>query len=186
MCHWSFGAKPSWKLKREKPEGAMADLPKWLDRRDVDSAACYSAFEELALRFPNAFMLLGLLHLHMIVHKSPDWFETPDSMVDQIRCPDAECSRCRLRLGGYSFRWFHHLWTAKYCQLQRPGSYPPAHVRNWTVGVEDGSLQLIYQCIRLDRDIESQFTGVISSCVAKPTSPGVAANTPTHDSALIT
>ena len=34
--------------------------------------------------------------------------------------------------------------------------------------------------------ISPQFTGVISSCVAKPTSPGVAANTPTHDSALIT
>ena len=33
--------------------------------------------------------------------------------------------------------------------------------------------------------ISPQFTGVISSCVAKPTSPGVAANTPTHDSALI-
>ena len=134
----------------------MADLPRWEDRNDLDSAACYAAYTEVAQRFPNVFMLPGLLHLHMIVHKAPSWFSMPSSLVDQVRCSDATCRRCRLQLGGYSFRWMHQLWTAKYSQLQRPGSYPPAHVRNWTVGVEEGSLQLIYQCIRLDRDIETE------------------------------
>ena len=113
----------------------MADLPRWVDRWDVDSQAMLSAFisyhTELSARLEEAhglsFQPVWEGHLFCVIHAPHPSLAGSQSLTLPLRIPQAPCQqracgRCGVR-GGYVFRWYSPYWAVMYNKMRRPGSW---------------------------------------------------------------
>ena len=113
----------------------MADLPRWVDRSDVDSTAMLSAFmayhhETSAMlkeRYGMSYQPIWEGHLWSIMHKGPPGLPSTRSVTMPMRipqkpCREQSCPRCGVR-GGYVFRWYSPYWAKAYNRMRRPGSW---------------------------------------------------------------
>ena len=114
----------------------MADLPRWVDRWDVDSEAMLGAYFEYLTRMRNKFALNGQSfqpvwhdHLCTVVHADPPSHSilglaeplTPPGLRS-VPCSRPGCQRCFVR-GGYQFRWFCPYWAREYNKKRREGAW---------------------------------------------------------------
>ena len=128
----------------------MADLPRWVDRSDVDSMAMLSAF--LAYDAEMSAMLEeknGLSyqpvwegHLWSFTHRGPPGMAGQHVGPMPLRIPEVPCRalacRCCGVHGGYVFRWHSPCWAKAYNKVRRPGSWkaPEPVFANLKVGEE--------------------------------------------------
>ena len=111
----------------------MAELPRWVPSRRVDSSAMLSAF--LAYRGRcSAEEKEALGHLYMVEHaerKTINIFgvelepQKVPAPLPSVPCAEPACERCLTRRGGYQFRWYSKLWEENYRKGRRQGSWLP-------------------------------------------------------------
>ena len=104
--------------------------PRYIDRDDVDSTSMYSA----ALYSYQADRLLwDQLELYgnltVVVHRDVMGFEEAIHAADIVRCILCKrgmcCNRCKDGIGGWEFRWLSPIWSRKYVENARRGSWLP-------------------------------------------------------------
>ena len=101
------------------------DLPRWINRSNVDSSSMLSAFlwyrsqcsesecweleclYSIDHRVNDAILINGML-------SRPQRIEGP---VPSIPCTAEGCERCRTSRGGYQFRWCSWKWMQRYTEL---------------------------------------------------------------------
>ena len=113
---------------------AMADLPRWVPRSDVDSRAMLAAFikyhreasENLRRKHQVSYQPIWEGHLWSFKHRCPDgvnlWKAPMPLRIPQLPCQERACSRCGTR-GGYVFRWYSPYWARYYNERARPGAW---------------------------------------------------------------
>ena len=111
----------------------MANLPRWVPTRRVDSSAMLSGFLGYLGR-SSAVEKEAVAHLYMVEHAMrktvniggvelvPNHMPSP---VPSIPCTTPGCERCLTQRGGYQFRWYSQLWEQGYRATRRPGSWLP-------------------------------------------------------------
>ena len=112
----------------------MGDLPRWVNRSDVDSSAMLSAFLQYHTGSCQplddehlSFQPSWYGHLCVVIHRDADWVlaQTKVPMPPVIRevpCRQPDCHRCGVR-GGYVFRWYSPYWAQAYNELRREGAW---------------------------------------------------------------
>ena len=113
----------------------MADLPRWIDRWDVDSMAMLSAFityhgemrKWLEDQHGMSFQPIWEGFLWCILHKDPPHLAALGRTIlpmkiPRKRCRQRDCHRCGVR-GGFVFRWYSPYWAKEYNRVRRPGSW---------------------------------------------------------------
>ena len=113
----------------------MADLPRWVERWDVDSTAMLNAFvryhyevsEALKQKHGTSFQPIWEGQLWSYIHENPSFLdEMPKGQmpmqIPQRPCQKIDCARCGVR-GGFVFRWYSPYWAKYYNNLRRPGSW---------------------------------------------------------------
>ena len=111
---------------------AMGDFPRWVDRKDVDSQAMYSAYLKYDWNMKQQFNDPAVRPiwwgcLHMVLHRMEDG-ELPamgsnSGGLRAVSCQQRPCQRCENGFGGYQFRWYSRYWAKHYNDLARPGSW---------------------------------------------------------------
>ena len=116
---------------------SMADLPRWVDRSDVDSKAMLGAFLKYhseirqTLHHPElVFQPTWEGHLFAYMHRDPPRLPFPDAVklpmplrIPELPCTQRACSRCGVRGGGWVFRWYSPYWAKCYNGTRRPGAW---------------------------------------------------------------
>ena len=93
--------------------------------------------------FPRVSHILGVWHLHAVVHVPP---ALPMAVKE---CDDKDCRRCRQKLGGYAYRWAHSSSITIHETRRRTGSRGLDQVP----GVSSGAFQILFKVIEYDRDV---------------------------------
>lgn len=94
----------------------MADYPRWIYCRRVDSTAMYTAYlKNIKPTDPH----YGLLDF--IVHRAPVPLATRQD-VKVVQCTAKNCVRCQNGVGGYQFRWYNVQWGSDYLRFMRKNS----------------------------------------------------------------
>ena len=115
---------------------SMADLPRWVDRSDVDSKVMLGAFLKYhseirqTLHHPElVFQPTWEGHLFAYTHRDPPRLPFPDAVklpmplrIPELPCTQRACSRCGVR-GGWVFRWYSPYWAKCYNETRRPGAW---------------------------------------------------------------
>ena len=117
----------------------MGDLPRWVDRPDVDSAAMYSAFMAYDYHMKTqkvegmdlgAYHPIWYGHLHMYIHKVEGeedilsaTLRPRNDNVREMACRTVGCRRCEEGRGGYQFKWYSRYWAKWYHMSARPGAW---------------------------------------------------------------
>ena len=118
------------------PAMIRPDLPRWINRSNVDSESMLSAFlgyrsqgsesEKFELeclykidhRVEEVMFINGML-------RRPQRIEGP---APSIPCTAEGCERCRTLRGGYQFRWCSWTWMQRYTELvKRRQAQNPQH-----------------------------------------------------------
>ncbi len=86
----------------------MADLPRWIRTDRVESKAMWKAYKQTVQKNDPWY---GKLTMRICASDDP-----PKSrpQVTMTPCAELDCYRCRHRLGGYTFKWYHNSWYQKY------------------------------------------------------------------------
>ena len=113
----------------------MADLPRWVDRWDVDSQAMMSAFiayhaevrQMLEEKHGLSFQPVWEGLLWCFIHEDPPHLAglarpILPMGIPMLPCRQQDCPRCGVR-GGYVFRWYSPYWAKVYNRARRPGSW---------------------------------------------------------------
>ena len=101
----------------------MANFPRWVDNKKVDSSAMLSAYINTVRPTDWWFGQLVMWDHKMDDGGIPNAFQNPS--VIKAKCNSDGCPRCMARAGGYKFRWYHDSWGAKYSNMARPGAWKP-------------------------------------------------------------
>ena len=113
----------------------MGDLPRWIDKADIDSSAMLGAFLGYANK-ASPEERRDLLLLPMVNHVPPEFMVIagnkvmlpkavqPAGMI-AVQCSTEGCLRCREKKGGYKFRWVARRWLDGYVAAARPGTWRP-------------------------------------------------------------
>ena len=104
--------------------------PRYIDRDDVDSHSMYSA---ALYSYHTDRLLWDQLELYgnltMVVHRDCMGFEESTPAPDIVRCIPCKrgmyCNRCKNAMGGWEFRWLSPIWSPKYVENARRGSWLP-------------------------------------------------------------
>ena len=114
----------------------MADLPRWVDRGDVDSSAMLGAFLKYHKEMNQGFEMKQLSYqpiwegqLFAVTHRDPPEMSFLGAVrlpmpcgIPEVPCRQRACSRCEVR-GGYIFRWYSPYWARDYNDARRPGAW---------------------------------------------------------------
>ena len=99
--------------------------PTWIHDEGVNSAAMLGAF--LGYMSKRGHKVLDkLTFLPLVIHQHrdrtpigdmPRLGDTSIAVLKPVKCPDSDCERCRLGVGGYRFRWCCNAWFPAYCRM---------------------------------------------------------------------
>ena len=106
------------------------DLPRWINRSNVDSPSMLSAFLWYRSQCSESERR-ELECLYSIDHAD----RVKDAMriegvVPSIPCTAEGCERCRTLRGGYQFRWCSWKWMHKYMDLVKLRKEQPQNLQN--------------------------------------------------------
>ena len=116
------------------------DLPRWINRSNVDSSSMLSAFLWYRSQCSESERR-ELECLYSIDHRVEDailingMLSRPQRIgpVPSIPCTADGCERCRTLRGGYQFRWCSWKWMHKYMELVKRRQEMPHNLHNETI-----------------------------------------------------
>ena len=104
------------------------DLPRWINRSNVDSPSMLSAFLWYRSQCSESERR-ELECLYSIDHRVKDAMRI-EGVVPSIPCTAEGCERCRTLRGGYQFRWCSWKWMHKYMELVKRRQEQPQNLQN--------------------------------------------------------
>ena len=113
------------------------DLPRWINRSNVDSGSMLSAFLWYCSQCSESEKLEPEC-LYSIEHRVKDIVingmlmrpQRTENFVPSIPCTAEGCERCRTLRGGYQFRWCSWKWMHKYMELVKLRKEQPQNLQN--------------------------------------------------------
>ena len=99
------------------------EWPVYIDNPRLDSRAMYWAYVKVADQSQPWF---GKLSLEL--HASPHIQEPMSPVVPCFKaelCVEPDCFRCKVRQGGFKFKWFHPLWKEQYLATKAKDAWDP-------------------------------------------------------------
>ena len=114
------------------------DLPRWINRSNVDSSSMLSAFLWYRSQCSESERR-ELECLYSIDHRGKDTIiingmlvrpQRIEGVVPSIPCTAEGCERCRTLRGGYQFRWCSWKWMHKYMELVKLRKEQPQNLQN--------------------------------------------------------
>ena len=113
------------------------DLPRWINRSNVDSSSMLSAFLWYRSQCSESERW-ELECLYSVNHRVEDailfngMLSRPQRIgpVQSIPCTAEGCERCRTLRGGYQFRWCSWKWMHKYMELVKLRKEQPQNLQN--------------------------------------------------------
>ena len=114
------------------------DLPRWINRSNVDSASMLSAYlsyrvecsESERWEFDCLYSIDHLMKDEIIINGMLIRPQKIEGVVPSIPCTAEGCERCRTLRGGYQFRWCSWKWMHKYMELVKRRKEQPRNLQN--------------------------------------------------------